>query len=292
VRGTAFVDAVTYLDPLTGPTALPLGRFAGVFYGQATVTPADLGIDVAFSPRRVVGDIRSTVLALDYDPMLLGFGVVQGSSACVLRCTAEQDDMDITFDRFKSRMQAAVGVRQTLDVSIARPFTRFDFTSAVRTRIDGGAWSAPTTSLLVEGWGTTVDVEYATTPGGGPLVVVPRYGMIGSATVRSFLTLDVDLALKVLHAEMDRGLDGGTFDWLVDERWSLDGQQTLISEQKFEFAFDQQWAEPVFLGAPIALPTPTPVTTPEPATLVLVAGGLLAVACAARLGAARGRPPS
>jgi hypothetical protein len=269
----------------------------GVAGASFTLYTPDLDVDHAAGSNVARGTARTDLARLDIDPLQLGLSVALPGSECVLACSLSLGPLSVDYTLFSATLGAVVGLRQELELSLARPFTRFDFSTPTRVR-EGSGWSAPLTYKEVEGWNAGLEVEYTTGPFGMPLAVTPTYGIVGSLRNTTFLTLDPSFTVTALEGSVP----GYDFGPVYEHEWRFGGLSVPVLSTKFDVPFGTFTGQSIFLGTPIALGTPAPgepplpppydpwsaaISTPEPGTFALAAGGLLLVAAVARR-----RPPA
>jgi hypothetical protein len=202
----------------------------GVPGASFTLYTPQLDVAGASGRTRAVATARTDVARLDLDPLQLAVELFSPAAACVLSCSLDAGPFSVGYTLFSATLGPVFGLRQELDLSLARPFTRFDFNTAVRTRLPGAAWGAPTTTVQLDGWTRGLEVEYARAAGGLPLTVSPTYGMVGSLRNRTYLTVDPSIQLSVLEAEAL----GYSIGPLYSNEWRWNG----LSFQVFDGTFD------------------------------------------------------
>jgi hypothetical protein len=257
-----------------------------------TLYTPQLHVSDATGTTRAVGTARTDLARVDLDPLQLGLNLFSPAAACVLSCSIDLEVFDVDYTLFSAEVGAVVGLRQELALTLARPFTRYDFSMPTRVR-QGGGWSAPVTSVVRDGWSSFVEVEYVEGTWGIPLEVTPTYGMVGSLRNTTFLTIDPSISLTVLEAEAL----GYSFGPLYENEWRWDGLSLQLYSATFEVPMGTYTGQRIALGAWPAMaspglpgepPPPPPadpwsgaLSTPEPGSLALAATGLALLAAAA-----------
>ena len=114
------------------PVDLPIPGASFTLY-----TP-DLDVDHATGTNFAHGTARTDVARVDIDPLQLGLSVALPGSECILACTIPLGPLPIEYTLFSATLGAVIGLRQEIDLSMAHPFTRFDFSMPTRVREASG----------------------------------------------------------------------------------------------------------------------------------------------------------
>ena len=260
----------------------------GVAGSSLTLYTPDLDAQAAMQAGTRLKTTTSTnVAGLAVDPLQLGLSLFAPGSECILSCSLDFAGVGVAeYTLFSASLGPTFGLKQTLDVQLANPFTAFAFSAPVRTRKAGSTtWDPASTHATISGWGGGLEIEYADAPGG--LRMQTSYGMGAILQNSTFLTVDPRVDLTVLEGS----IAGFGFGPLYESSWQWQGLSIPIFSKQIAFSLGS-WAGPsVLLGE---LPPPCPgcnpppaepyqwSTTPEPGTWALFATGLVVLGAVAR----------